>query len=351
MQRSHQRHRHAPDYGHDLYGGGLNPYAEMFGAIQISAVADPLGDEPIQVPPGDFSKPYIDEGKLAYRAGEAAEIVELTDGFAFTDDGDNFSYLTGYEPASARVVDEYGNPVANAKVNIDVGGGGKVMSTMAMWCRDNVGDPFAWTCPYDGAAVQSTEVPAVLDVKGHYGSHDCGECELIDGAIVCPSGWTPDDQCDQVTWWSGSDGRASANWIMGPPGGQSLTFSLPDHSEVDSITISGSAIDLAAHDTLAVGLNLAHRRNNYTQYAGQTMTYPFRVVVLYRHDESANPNANPLVRVDDDLPAEDMPEGKFSVYFDVEDGGISESPVRTGNEPIFLELQLTDGESDPTDMA
>ena len=131
---------------------------------------------------------------------------------------------TSSSETTIRVTDAYGNQVVKAKVLLEVTqGGGKVTNRMAMFCRDNAGSAAAKDCVLDEDRFQSVEVPTVLDTKNRFGIHWCGECTMNEygaGEIICPTWWTPDDQCDEMNWWTDSYGKAHVNWIMGPePGG------------------------------------------------------------------------------------------------------------------------------------
>jgi hypothetical protein len=72
------------------------------------------------------------------------------------------------------------------------------------------------------------------------------------------------------------------------------------------------------------------------------MPYPFRVALFYRADEASIDPENlplPVVRIDDDLDWRDQPPGgDYRVVFYATNGGLSTSPVRTGQEARRLEL-------------
>ena len=254
--------------------------------------------------------------------------------------------------------------MANVEVLWEVTqGGGKLLNHRARWCRDNTGNPLTAVCPEDKDAAQSVEVPATLDVGNHYGDNVCGLCALSGAVVTCPAGWTPDDQCPQLRWWTNWKGSVMAEWIMGPnPSGhtgedlgpfpQGLRITLPAYPGIAPLIVTGEAIDLAPHDLLPSNLSLASRSNKSVQPAGATMPFPFRAYILYRHDAGAIVDgANPLVRVDDDLMTEDKPSGEFRVAYYVTQGGLSDSPVRRGEEVKSLELPLEDNAGDPVDRA
>ena len=76
--------------------------------------------------------------------------------------------------------------------------------------------------------------------------------------------------------------------------------------------------------------------------------------MFYRHKElsgDTNPPL-PMVRIDDDLdPRDQPPAGDYRVVFWVDAGGLSTSPVRTGQEVSRLELPLASNSYGLADMA
>jgi len=333
----------------DLYGCGGILYAELCGANSQSAIANPGDPDEQSV---SFPEPELYTFSLA-----PLSMTVLMDGFPDGQPWDLYNY--GFESTAVLVEDTYGNPVANALVRFSVTEGqGKVMHNLARYCRDNTGDPYDPVCSEDPSAVQTIEIPTPLDTKNHYGPHTC-----CPDPYDCPPDWNVDAQCDQITWFSDTWGYGVANAVMGPlppgyeqgdtmgPFPQQITVSLPDYPGVSPLLLSGQAKDIPAGEMSPWLLGLAGRTNPYTQYAGETMTHPFRAVILYRHNETSNPDALPMVRVDDDLLEVDKPQSEFRVGFYVSGGGVSTQPNRTGQELKYLTLPLIDSPSDPTDLA
>jgi len=265
----------------------------------------------------------------------------------------------------AQVKDAFGNPVANALATFTVSqGSGKLKNHMARWCRDNAEDhdPFASDCGEQWGVAQSTAVPEMLDSLSVYGNHVC----CPDPGAGSPEGWTPDDQCDNISWWTDSWGYTAAEWILGPlpleveqgtPESfelmeQEVELSLPEYPSLSPIWIQGWGWDLPAGATWIQQILLSSMINDSPQPAGASLPYPFVVTMFYRHDEEAAPLALPMVRIDDDLREADWPPpGDYRVVYYVTEGGLSDRPERTGQEVQRLELPLASDVYGEADLA